>query len=488
MLSGSDFDSIARILSDHTEWGGTATDRRRFVGVGLLDYSRRTDLLSQLKLEGTPQETAEEVLLALLKAGQDARGVTPLPHFLKYLSGKFTDEPRKRLLLKFATQARLVWLLRDVDPALIGKVYRQSVREAPVDRYPDTPEEQIGYLLELGSGDRSVVPLLVFITQLAEVEPELAGSLWALAEPYARNSLGASDAQVIASRNSQFAPPNRVGSHAIAVVVRLQGNDPGQDPRTMPLLVQMYHWVPGRSETPDEYPETGAAELDGVQELASWIREWIPYALEVGGTDSPDVLVEFFLPTPLLGLPVDTWEIDSDETTVTLGFSYPVVVRAESRYRSDHKIALMRERSRLVAPEIHWLNPPYPGERYDYALAQMPQKGCVALSYSACCHEGKLWVHAIQAGIPWGIWVRRDIDGSPEAVQHELSTIVGAAKLQDPARLPHLVQQARGQSAPGVDVTLAPIARRVRENLSLLYEDPDRYPPFPRERRSPKVR
>lgn len=206
-------------------------------------------------------------------------------------------------------------------------------------------------------------------------------------------------------------------------------------------------------------------------------QQTVRLVAEVTGRLAPGdpLRVEFFLPSSLLGLPVDQW---SDDVEPSIGVRYPVVVRSIDRVHSLHLRhrwelrwgRLLAQRQALVADVAFWLERPsrISATRNDL-LAAEPILVAMAAGPNDRGRRCEPEVAAVlSAGVPAMLWSRNG--GDPGAVRRAIADHIGPATMAD---LWLAVSQIRADATPADP-------HHVGHDLSLLWDDPALLPPTQR--------
>lgn len=213
------------------------------------------------------------------------------------------------------------------------------------------------------------------------------------------------------------------------------------------------------------------SEFELREELPSILCNAIKACLDIYGVARSDLIIEWFLPIPLLDLPVNQWLVRQDGAVSNCGqLCKSVVVRIY-----DQKCAALcgdglPDRQKYW--RRLWSNPDIccPQALEDFALIDGPKYlsrlnqqviGCQFIAGEN--QQQDFWEAFLEQGIPVALWLRQSLT-EPPATESFINSVVD----QDPiGKLPEALTCHRGGRISGV------------EHLSLIWDNPFR--PFPDE-------
>ncbi|MEU7908481.1 effector-associated domain 2-containing protein [Actinoplanes sp. NPDC049118] len=426
--------------------------------VGRLDFARsastRAELVSLIRACAAQPHglaaLAEVIALFDPHAGQRLRAAVEL------------TEPHA--LLRADERHTLLELLARAAPADIAAAYRSTVGRlgpalAPAADTPDAVVELIEDAIGPPGDAPPVIRFVLFLAARLHEAPSGPLGEWAAAVAH-RLAVPADQL-----RRAREAAADRPSYPAMLTCLQFELTQDGihRDRYLLIARIQREDHT-GMMWFADDQPR----RLDDVR------RQTVRLVTEMSGRLAPGdpLRVEFFLPSSLLGLPVDRW---SDGGEPSIGVRYPVVVRSIDR---AHSILLRRrwelswrrlmaQRQALAADAAHWL------ERPAQISASLSAAEPVLVAMAAgpndrgrhCGHEVAA---VLNAGVPAMLWSRNG--GDPGTVRRAIADQLGPVTMAD---LWRAVTRIRADATPADP-------HHVGHDLSLMWDDPSLLPPTQR--------
>lgn len=240
-----------------------------------------------------------------------------------------------------------------------------------------------------------------------------------------------------------------------------------------PDLLAVTHW---QQYHPTEWrPQRGESFSGKLGTVHSHVARLVAEAETGWAKDAETIRVEFLLPYPLLNLPVDQWDMESESALPRpLGLHYQVSVRSLDRARSPRwhrewrrRWELLKQVSTGKAPTgPHWLwsigTKPRQLTVLDAKLAARKEVVSLVLRTTPEGDQPGEVVVGVRTGVPVMIWQRADVGRS--AFEAEVKAMHDG--------LPELVENLR-QLRSRAKQAARPDSH-VGSRVALLWDDPDR--------------
>jgi hypothetical protein len=394
---------------------------------------------------------------------------------------ELADELFVEPLLAAEERRELHMLLKALDrgrtappqPPVLAALYREAV--GPVGPMLEPGDDDIFAVLarleEAAADADGVPPLLRFVERIATYADDgTAGALRDWVERFATaHRVGGEHLHRIREGTVHALGP---GGAPVYLIIELAPD--GADPESFLLTAWVqYGTEPGVPLSRDDEPLP-------LSKVPACITALLTEHPQVVNRSTPSLRIEFVLPRPLLGHPVDQWRITMDELERRLGIEHPVVVRSLDRMRRAawhhnwrRKWAWLKKNPE--APGSHWLDVAgrTGGEQLYNALLLEESSVCLVMGFTPSPSwpsvADELWI-ALQAGVPVIAWCRDAGVRAPEGFVEEFRKLLAQGALRLPDSV--LPLRRRAVQAHRPDVADAHLG----SNLTLVFDDADRVP------------